>query len=227
MRELAPDVWQLGGFPPQAFNVYLIGDVLVDAATRWAGRRIFSQLRDHPVSAVALTHVHPDHQGVARAVCERYTVRNNAPVPLCCHAADAPVMEGRQPMQPDTAMIRLSTRLFAGPAYRVERTLAEGDTIAGFRVLHTPGHTPGHVTFFREADRVAIVGDVLNGMNLVTTWPDLHEPPAFFTSSVAENRRSIRRLAELRPALVLFGHGPPLRDPERLQRFAEGLPDAS
>src|SRR5262249_12580287 len=103
------------------------------------------------------------------------------------------------------------------------RVLQEGDEVAGFRVLRAPGHTPGHICLFREEDRVAIVGDVLNGMNLATTWPGLHEPPPFFCTDVAENRRSILRLAELNPRLLCFGHGPPLRDMEKFDRFLQRL----
>ena len=64
MRELSPNLWQLGGFPPNAFNVYLIGDVLLDTATRWAGGRILRQLADRKLSLLALTHVPSDHQAV-------------------------------------------------------------------------------------------------------------------------------------------------------------------
>ena len=101
------------------------------------------------------------------------------------------------------------------------RILHERDEIAGFRVVHAPGHTPGHIILFREEDRVAIVGDVLNGMNMATSWPGLHEPPSFFTADAAENRRSIRRLAELEPRLLCFGHGPPLYDMKTFDRFLE------
>ncbi|HWB10219.1 MAG TPA: MBL fold metallo-hydrolase [Pirellulales bacterium] len=219
MRQLAANVWQLGGFPPNVFNVYLIGDVLIDAATRWSGRRILRELGERKLSLLALTHVHPDHQGAAKMICERYAV------PLACHADDIPTMEGRRPMQPDSFPVRLSSRLWSGPAYPVARALHEGDELAGFRVFHAPGHTPGHIFLFRDEDRVAIVGDVLNGMNLATTWPGLHEPPALACTDAGENRRSIFRLAELQPRLLCFGHGPPLRDMTKFERFLERLDD--
>ena len=66
MRQLADDLWLLRGLPPNAINVYLLGDVLVDAATRRAGRRILRQLEGRDVRAHALTHAHPDHQGASR-----------------------------------------------------------------------------------------------------------------------------------------------------------------
>ena len=132
-------------------------------------------------------------------------------------------MKGERPMQPDNPFMRTCSRLMSGPAYPVARVMQEGEEVSGFRVVHAPEHTPGHVIFFRESDRVAVVGDVLNGMNLATTWPGLHQPPAFFCTDVTENRRSIRRLAELEPSLLCFGHGPPLSDMKKFERFLKRL----
>jgi glyoxylase-like metal-dependent hydrolase (beta-lactamase superfamily II) len=204
MLQLADDVWQLRGFPPHAINVYLVGDVLIDAGTRWSRRRIERQLQGHRPSMIALTHCHPDHQGAAHALCQKYHV------PLACHDADAAAMDGSIPMQPRNLPLAVSRRLFAGPPHPVSRRLVDGDEIAGFRIIHAPGHTPGHVIIFRASDRVAIAGDVINTMNLVTTVPGLHEPPWFFSADPRENRRSMRLLANLEPALVCVGHGPPL-----------------
>ena len=66
MKQLAPGVWQLSGLPPNAINVYLVEDVLIDAATRHAPRRILKQIAGRKVTAHALTHAHPDHQGARR-----------------------------------------------------------------------------------------------------------------------------------------------------------------
>jgi hydroxyacylglutathione hydrolase len=217
MREVAEGVWQLAGFPRDMFNVYLLGDVLVDAATRWARRRIVRQLQDRPLRMVALTHCHPDHQGAASGLCRRFGV------PLACHEADVPATEGRAPMQPDNRMLRLGCWFWAGRAHPVGRVLRDGDEVAGFRVVHAPGHTAGHVLFFRAADRVVIAGDVLANIHFLTGEPGLRQPPPFFCADPAQNRRSIHILAGLQPAVVCFGHGPPLRHGPTLQRFAERL----
>ncbi len=74
MKQLADGVFQLRGFPPGAINVYLAGDVLIDAATRQGTRRILRQLRGRVLSAHALTHAHPDHQGASHAVCTELRV---------------------------------------------------------------------------------------------------------------------------------------------------------
>jgi glyoxylase-like metal-dependent hydrolase (beta-lactamase superfamily II) len=219
MKLVADDVWQLAGFPPNAINVYLAADVVFDTATRWAGRRLLRQLSGHPISLVALTHCHPDHQGQAKALCDRFHV------PLACHEADCPAMEGTGPMLPRTWPSRLSDRCWSGPPYPVGRVLRDGDEVAGFRVVHTPGHTPGHVVYFRERDRVAIAGDLLHSISFLTGRRGLYEAPAVFNVDTAQNRRSIRLLAELRPKVVLFGHGPPLHDLAKLDAFVDKLID--
>ncbi len=221
MKYLAPGVWRLKELPAPTINVYLAEDVLIDAGRRWDRRRIFKELEGREISAVALTHVHPDHQGVARDVCEARGV------PLACHADDVEAMEGRRPVQEAAAsnpVNRAIRAIWEGPPYRVERVLEEGDEIAGFRVLHTPGHARGHVVYFRESDRVAICGDVIRNMSYATGLPGIKEPPPIFTYDMAENRRSIRKLAELEPSLILPGHGPAVTDMAAFERFAAALP---
>jgi glyoxylase-like metal-dependent hydrolase (beta-lactamase superfamily II) len=222
MRELADGVFQLRGRPANAINVYLLGDVLIDAATRRSERRILRELGSRRPAAHALTHAHPDHQGASHALCERFGI------PLWCGRGDVRAMEtpgGVGASQPKSWMTAFQRRFWTGPPHPVARALAEGDEVAGFAVLETPGHSPGHVAYWRESDRVLILGDVLNNMNLITGRPGLQEPPKVFTPDPPLNRRSARRLAALRPNLVCFGHGPPLRDPDRLAQFAGSLPD--
>src|SRR5690349_11323431 len=125
MRQLARDVWQLAGFPPHAINAYLVGDVLIDAATRLHRRSYLKQLAGHSLSLVALTHCHGDHQGLAKLLCEQYSI------PLACHADDVPAMEGVEPMQPPTRAIRFFQRLWAGPPFPVTRVFTDGDMVAG------------------------------------------------------------------------------------------------
>jgi hydroxyacylglutathione hydrolase len=222
VKEVAPGVWQLRGFPPNLINVFLLEDVLIDAATRNSGRRILRELRGRDVSAHALTHAHPDHQGASKEVCEHLEVpfwvgERDA------DAAERPELIGER--QPDHPIAQFFHRTMTGPGRRVDRILREGDEVAGFRVIETPGHSAGHVVFFREADRVLVIGDVLNSADPLTLLPGLREPRPYFSPDPAENRRSARKLAPLEPELVLFGHGPPLRDPSRFVDFVNGLPD--
>lgn len=217
MRELAPDLYLLPLVPRYGINAYLLGDVLVDAGTRHSARRIERALAGHRVTAHALTHVHPDHQGASHVLCTAHGW------PLWCGAADADAMETGDTPIPANPVARLVDTLCTGPPHAVAKRLTEGDVVGGFEVIETPGHTAGHVAFWRDRDRALVLGDVLNGMHLVTTWPGLHTPPDVFTADPAQNRASARKLGGLRPRLVGFGHGPPLRDPGRFEAFLETL----
>lgn len=215
MRELAPGVLQLRGFN-NAINVYLAEDVLIDAATRLARRRILGQVQDRPLSLLALTHVHSDHQGAAKAVCEARGI------PLACHEDDVDAMEGRKPIpqpNPQHPINRIIRACWEGPPHEVGRVLTDGDEVAGFRVVHAPGHAPGEVIYFRESDRVAICGDVVNNVDFLTGRERVGEPPDIFTFDKAQNRESIRKLLALEPSLVCPGHGKPFRDLAGLERL--------
>jgi hydroxyacylglutathione hydrolase len=221
VRQLADGVWQLSGFPPNAINVYVIGDVLIDASTRYAARRIMRQIEGHEIAAHALTHAHPDHQGASHSVCERLGI------PFWVGERDADAAENprlikeRQPAHP---VSRLFYATCTGPGHPVDRKLVEGDRIGDFEVLHVPGHSAGHVAFWRPGDGVLVAGDVLNAANPFTGIPGLREPPTFFTPDPVTNRRSAKRVGALEPSLVLLGHGPPIRDKRKFADFCAALP---
>ena len=124
---------------------------------------------------------------------------------------------------PNNPITRLQRRFWQGPAHPVSRQLRAGDDLNGFEVLETPGHSKGHVSLWRESDRVLIVGDVMTNMNILTGQTGLHEPLKLFTLDAERNRQNILRLVKLEPRIALFGHGQPLRDPEALARFAQTL----
>jgi glyoxylase-like metal-dependent hydrolase (beta-lactamase superfamily II) len=226
MRQLANGVWQLGGFPPNLVNTYLLEDVLIDAGTRFDGSRILRQLEGRPVAAHALTHAHPDHQGSSHEVCSRLGIpfwvgERDAGV-----AEDPRVMEGqllRNPFSgtaiPSNPLLHLLVGLAAGRGHAVARRLRGGDQVAGFEVIDAPGHTAGQVVFWRQSDRVLIAGDV------VWNIPRLMEPLPFVSVDPSLNRAAARRLAELEPSLVCFGHGPPLRDTRKFVEFVATLPE--
>jgi glyoxylase-like metal-dependent hydrolase (beta-lactamase superfamily II) len=110
--------------------------------------------------------------------------------------------------------IDLGSRLKALPGEGSELSLAE---LPGWTLLHTPGHTPGHVSFFREADRTLIVGDAFCTTKPESFFeaslvqnPELHGPPSYFTSDWNAARASVEKLAALNPTTVAVGHGKPL-----------------
>jgi glyoxylase-like metal-dependent hydrolase (beta-lactamase superfamily II) len=208
VRELADGVYQLRAQPRHVINTYLAGDVLVDAGTPLASRRILHQLRGRDIGAHVVTHAHPDHFGSSHVICEARGV------PLWAGELDAEAISTATPVVKSGRIPAMMSRMKMPPPHPVSRGLREGDEVAGFTVLDVPGHSPGHIALWREADRTLICGDVFFRL------PHVSAPWPLMTVDVARNRESMRRLAALRPALVLFGHGPPLRDPDRLARVA-------
>jgi hydroxyacylglutathione hydrolase len=219
MRQLADGVHQIRLAPRDALNTYLLGDVLVDAGTPQTAKRLLDSLAGRTVRAHALTHAHADHAGGSRAVADALDV------PVWAGALDAADVESGEPVAADTPLRPLLRRFGRYPGVPVARQLREGDDIGqGFTVLETPGHSAGHVAFWRASDRVLVAGDVFFNLHLVTLRPGLRQPPRPLTPDPVRNRESERRLAELAPSLVLSGHGPPLRDPGALRAFTAALP---
>jgi glyoxylase-like metal-dependent hydrolase (beta-lactamase superfamily II) len=201
MRELVNDVWLLDGFPKDNRNVYVVGDVLIDAGIALDKGRILKQIDGRPIATHALTHAHFDHFGASHAICEKLGI------PLWCGAKDVEAVEKGK-------MVGPGDRLVPGPhKHPVARALSEGDEVGGFEVLDVPGHSPGHIAFWRESDRTLICGDVMWGYNPFTLAGSIREPFAALSPDPELNRESARKLAALDPALVAFGHGKP-RDGE-------------
>jgi len=218
--ELAPDVWQLPLLPLHGLNAYLVGGVVVDAGLPASEARLLAALADRRVTAHVLTHAHPDHQGASAALCEARSI------PFWCGVRDRDAAEHATfaaPFRgPRRRMFRAAERL-GGAGRPVDRTLREGDTVAGFEVIETPGHTPGHISLWRSSDRIVILGDVASHRNPLALRAGLRESSRLFTHDPEQNRRSLRKIAALRPRLVCFGHGPPLADGERFARWANAL----
>jgi hydroxyacylglutathione hydrolase len=223
MKRVADGVWHLNTIRiPNAVNAFVLGDVLVDSGGRRSARMILRQLNGHAISAHAITPAHPDHQGSSAELCEQLGVPYWVGERDVDAAENPRLIRRRQPNHP---VARFYDRIFTGPGRKVDRVLREGDEVAGFRVIDAPGHSAGHVALWREPDGVLVIGDVLTNMDVMTGIPGLHEPKPYLTPDPAENRRSIRKVAALAPNLVLFGHGPPLRDPRKLAEFVSALPD--
>lgn len=214
LTQVTDDVLQLT-LPPLGFiNAYLVGDVLVDAGLPLHARGIVKALTDREVATHVLTHAHGDHVGGSKRVSDALGV------PVWCGAGDAEAVQAGKPVAATPVQ-----SLFRWKPVDVARKLREGDEVGpGFRVLDAPGHSPGQIVLWREHDRSLICGDVFLNLNFYTTIAGLNEPPGAFTVDRARNREAARRLAELEPQLVLFGHGKPLRDPTTLAQFAGSLP---
>ena len=225
MREVAAGVHLITAIPPYAINCYLVehpdGDVLVDAMTRLDTRGILKALRGRRLASHVVTHAHPDHVGATHAIASKLDV------PVLAHEADRAAVEDTALIaerQPDALINTVFAKVMLGPGHPVERTLAEGDEVAGFAVLHTPGHSAGHVALWREHDGVLILGDVVNNQHPLLGFPrGLRLPLDTFTPDPQQNRESARRLGTLDVRTALFGHGPPERDGGRFRAFTTAL----
>jgi hydroxyacylglutathione hydrolase len=227
LKQIAEDLFLLSGFPPAAFNVYVIREsdrwLLVDTATRHARRRIMRQLPGD-LEAIFITHAHRDHAGSMHAAA------NQAGAPVWGSVEDADALEGKAPEpMPEQHRGHLVNRMFAGwwkDHHPVARRLTQGDIVAGFEVIGFPGHTPGQLGLWREADRTVLCADTMRSVNLYTGFPQLGEMPSLFTCDSAESRRSIRKLAAFEAHTICFGHGRPLTEDAagKINEFAAGLP---
>lgn len=217
MKNIAKDVYQIPLFPRNAINCYLIEDVLIDAGIKTSASKILKSIKDKNVTQHALTHAHADHQGSSKIICETLDI------PLLCSEPEKEFAENGNVVteypNPNHIISKFQKNFWAGKGHSVAETLKEGDQIGGFIVIETPGHSSGHLSFFREKDGVLIVGDVMTNMNLLTTKVGLHEPPNLFTSDKEMNKKSILKLASLKPKILCFGHGPVLFHNDELKEF--------
>ena len=250
IREIAPDVYCLGPHGRTQTNVYLVRSddawVLVDAG--WQGDRprieaATAGLVAGSPAAIVLTHDHPDHAGAARALAGRWACR------VFVHPDEAAIARGsfaamwrhagpldRYLILPAISALgrrRRDAMLERSSLARVLDVL-EPDGVVPYlpdwRWLHTPGHTPGHVSYFRQADGVLITGDALVTLQvnklggMVRGRQGLSGPPWYTTADPVAARASLRTLADLEPRILAGGHGHPLIGPgtaDRLHRFAE------
>ena len=210
LKRIADDVFHIPMMLRNGMNAYVLGDVLVDAGGPPYGRRIAQALRHekHAVSTHVITHAHGDHAGGSHTIVEQLQV------PVWIGEGDADACEAGRPVAKSSPL----ARLFVGAMGRftgvpVARRLREGDAVGpGFVVLDTPGHSPGHISLWRESDRVLIAGDVWFNMSMITTRVGLRHPPGVLTPDAEQNRASERKLAALEPNIVGMGHGPVITD---------------
>jgi glyoxylase-like metal-dependent hydrolase (beta-lactamase superfamily II) len=238
-RHFAPDVERV----PVAFaNVYMVGApgqpwVLVDAGlpgfAPWIGREAARRHGGRAPEAIVLTHGHRDHAGSAAALARRWEVS------VYAHPLELPFLTGRSDYPPHDPTVGRAMGLLSRAiphrgidlGTRVRPLPADGSVpgLPGWRWIHTPGHTSGHVSLVRDADGVLLAGDALATLDqgsvvaMVTQARELSVPPAPLTTDWEASRESVRRLAALRPFTIAAGHGRPVRGPAvaaDLERFA-------
>jgi glyoxylase-like metal-dependent hydrolase (beta-lactamase superfamily II) len=222
MKKIAEDVYQISIIQRQGINCYIIEGILVDAGIKSSFNKIYKCLREVPVHLHVLTHAHADHQGATSKICKQLNI------PLYCHQEEVFRTESglatKDYPSSNGIIAKLQQKFWAGEGHPVSKTIKESDMIGNFHTIDTPGHSSGHVSFFREKDGVLIIGDVATNMNLFTTISGLHMPPGIFTSNKDENINSLRKLATLHPKLICFGHGPVLNNENKtFEKFVAKL----
>ena len=198
-----------------------LGDVLVDAATRFDARRILRRLRGRAVTLHASDACPPGPPG-----CEPCGVRGARNPALVWRSRRGRDGDTGRDHGADAAALALGHGRPAldGPPHPVSRRLREGDQVGTFTVIETPGHTAGHISFWREADRVLVAGDVLCNLNIWNGRVMLREPEAIFTLDPAQNRRSARRFMRWSRGWSASGMGPRCATLGRFARYIEKLP---
>jgi hydroxyacylglutathione hydrolase len=221
LERVADGVWLLRGDLRGAMNIYFLEDgegvVAFDAGTKAMRRQAAAAAAQlGGLKRVVLGHAHADHRGTAPYLG----------VPVHCHPDEVADAESEASIAPYMDLSQLPVawvrwlyptllRRWDGGAVKVDGTVAEGEDVAGFEVLHFPGHAPGLIGLWRESDRVALVSDVVYLVDSARLKALPHGeasvPHPAWAWDHARAKESVRRLAALEPRIVGAGHEPPLR----------------
>ncbi|MER2190667.1 MAG: MBL fold metallo-hydrolase [Solibacillus sp.] len=232
--DVLPDLYQ---HTLQIVNIVFYGNpdattefVLIDAGMPKSAQDIISiaekkfGLNSKP-KAIILTHGHFDHVGAIVELIEHWNV------PVYAHPLELPYVTGQQNYpRPDPSVnggfIAKMSGFFPHEAIHlgnhVQPLPANGTVphMAGFRWIHTPGHTPGHVSLFRDQDRALIAGDAFvtvkqeSLFNVLMQKKEMSGPPRYFTTDWLAAKESVKKLASLKPSVAITGHGVPMKNEE-------------
>jgi len=210
--------------------------VLVDTGMPYSATKIRAAVENRygagaKPSAIVLTHGHFDHAGSALSLSQDWDV------PIYAHRLEMPYLTGKSDYPPQDptigGAIAQMSRFFPHGGYDFGdqvQVLPENGELAelpGWKLHHTPGHTAGHISLWRESDRTLLAGDALTTMNLdswvsqITEKKEFCSPPKPFTTDWQAARRSVNLLAALEPNVVAAGHGNPISGPDTAKQLKE------
>ena len=212
--------------------------ILVDAGLGPTTNRIFEAAeqcygKDNAPKSIILTHGHFDHVGALGTLLKKWKV------PVYAHKLEFPYLTGEKDYPPPDPTVGGGLMSIMSPLYpneaidlgdKVEALPEDGSIpyLQHWRYIHTPGHTPGHISLFRESDKILIAGDAFltvdqeSALAVLTQEKEVNGPPAYFTTDWEEAKKSVRKLADLKPSFVITGHGQPLSG-EKLSKELERL----
>jgi glyoxylase-like metal-dependent hydrolase (beta-lactamase superfamily II) len=230
---VAPGVW---GKKDTFVNYYMIKDdksnswALVDSGLKWSAssiRKMATEIfgpHSRP-AAIILTHGHFDHVGSVSALAKEWDV------PVYGHKMEIPFLTGKSsypPADPSVGGGLMASMSFLYPTSPINlaeyvRELPDDNSIPGFpewKYIFTPGHSPGHISLFREKDKVLIAGDAFvttqaeSAFSVLTGIPKISGPPKYLTINWASAKLSVIKLAALDSEVIATGHGRPMSGEE-------------
>ncbi|UOQ84182.1 MBL fold metallo-hydrolase [Gracilibacillus salinarum] len=228
-EEISPDI---AYYRTLLANVIMIGApndsewILVDAGIKKYQDRILhaceQRYGNKPPAAIILTHGHFDHIGSVKKLVDHWQV------PVYIHQNEMDFVTGITPYPPGDptvggGMISLLSTIFPTKPDHLEGIVSplpnDGSIpyLSEWKYIETFGHTPGHISLFREKDRVLIAGDAISTEKAESSFSvffpiqHVYGPPAYFTQDWAQAELSVHTINELEPDIVIAGHGLPMQ----------------
>ncbi len=248
--EISPDAYC---YTTQISNVFIVGNpslsprwVLIDAGMPGSADKILKVAEnrfgpDHQLQSILLTHGHFDHVGALIDILEKH------PVPVYAHKEEFPYLTGQENYpEPDSSVeggwVAKLSKTFPVEAIDISEHLvelpADGSIpdLPNWRWLHTPGHTKGHVSFYKDVGRVLIAGDAFVTVKqdslykVIRQKKEIHGPPVYLTTNWRAAWESVCKLVDLEPSMAATGHGKPMKGPalaKGLVDLAKNFPDTA
>lgn len=226
---VAPGVW---GMRDVFVNIYMIENsesdnwVLIDTGLKTSAGKIKRMANtlfgiDSRPSGIILTHGHFDHTGSVLKLAEEWKV------PVHAHYLELPYLTGISAYPPPDSCVGgglMSWMAFLYPKKPIDishlvQVMPPDNSVPGlpeWKYIHTPGHAPGHISLFRESDKVLIAGDAFvttnqeSALAVMTQRKKLSGPPKYFTYDWQQSKKSLQKIVTLSPATAATGHGKPM-----------------